>query len=323
MPPEIRSIGDLHYRKAGSASFASDEAGLPPTTGVRLTATRRQDSASAATQPRAPDSVGGRRRDASLTAREREILGLLATGLSGAAIAAQLVLSPETVRTHVRNAMAKLGASTRSQAVALALQRHEIADPSTDDGGPQAASGPERVGEHLGAPTASFAAVPDQPTTSVDLDQIVVGLARLHEVDAATLYLTDEDGMTLRRVASRGEPTLALMSAPEVLALGEGPIGRAVLERRAQIVLLDQTAASSGSTRSAVVAPMASGRLVGVLCFAVRASRPTGRGELLLLQAFATRLAEIMTASRSGGTSARLATALDRFTASWTATTGA
>ncbi len=61
-----------------------------------------------------------------LTKREREILSLLAEGLSGAQIAGELVLSPETVRTHVRNAMAKLGASTRSQAVALALKSNEI-----------------------------------------------------------------------------------------------------------------------------------------------------------------------------------------------------
>jgi hypothetical protein len=111
------------------------------------------------------------------------------------------------------------------------------------------------------------------------------------------------------------------MSVPEVLALGEGPIGRAALERRAQIVLLDLPPAQVGSARSAVVAPMAAGRLVGVLCFAVRASRPTGRGELLLVQAFASRLAEIMTVG-GGGVSARLAIALDRFKASWTATTG-
>src|SRR5687768_18380196 len=63
-----------------------------------------------------------------LSAREREILSYLAEGLSGAAIAQRLVLSPETVRTHVRNAMEKLGASTRSQAVALALESGVIGD---------------------------------------------------------------------------------------------------------------------------------------------------------------------------------------------------
>ncbi len=55
------------------------------------------------------------------SAREREILGLLAGGDTDAQIAAQLELSPATVQTHVRNAKAKLGARTRAQAVALAL----------------------------------------------------------------------------------------------------------------------------------------------------------------------------------------------------------
>ena len=272
--------------------------------------------------PPAFEPGGGRRRDASLTARESEILGLLATGLSGAEIAARLVLSPETVRTHVRNAMAKLGASTRSQAVALALQRNEIVDRTPEDEPPAAPAG-NSSRPRLGAPTAAFAAVPDEPTTAAELDQIVGGVAGMHEIDAATVYLTDEDGMTLRRRASRGEPSAALMTAAEVLALGEGPIGRAALERRAQLVFLDHVGSGAASTRSAVIAPMASGRLVGVLCFAVRASRPAGRGELLLAQAFATRLAEVMTASRNSGVAARLATALERFKASWTATTGA
>ena len=58
----------------------------------------------------------------ALSAREREILGLLADGNSNPEIAAKLFISPETVRTHVRNAMAKLEADTRTQAVALALR---------------------------------------------------------------------------------------------------------------------------------------------------------------------------------------------------------
>jgi DNA-binding NarL/FixJ family response regulator len=58
----------------------------------------------------------------ALSAREREILGLLANGNSNPEIAARLFISPETVRTHVRNAMTKLEADTRTQAVALALR---------------------------------------------------------------------------------------------------------------------------------------------------------------------------------------------------------
>ena len=61
-----------------------------------------------------------------LSPREREIMGLLSQGLSGEEAARQLFLSSETVRTHVRNAMSKLGAATRAHAVALALQRGEI-----------------------------------------------------------------------------------------------------------------------------------------------------------------------------------------------------
>jgi DNA-binding NarL/FixJ family response regulator len=60
-----------------------------------------------------------RRGIALLSPREREILRLLATGLSGSEIAGELFLSGETVRTHVRNAVQKLGARTRTQAVAL------------------------------------------------------------------------------------------------------------------------------------------------------------------------------------------------------------
>jgi DNA-binding NarL/FixJ family response regulator len=69
---------------------------------------------------------GGNGRTKTLSPREREILGLLSKGLSGEEVAKQLYLSPETVRTHVRNAMGKLDAATRAHAVALALQRGEI-----------------------------------------------------------------------------------------------------------------------------------------------------------------------------------------------------
>ncbi|HEY0389908.1 MAG TPA: response regulator transcription factor [Gaiellales bacterium] len=64
---------------------------------------------------------------AGLSNREREILSMLADGVANKEIAARLFLSPETVRTHVRNAMRKLEADTRTQAVALAIRERLIA----------------------------------------------------------------------------------------------------------------------------------------------------------------------------------------------------
>jgi len=65
---------------------------------------------------------GELRRLDSLSARELEVLELLADGLNGQKIAERLFLSPETVRTHVRNATSKLGAHTRVQAVAIVVR---------------------------------------------------------------------------------------------------------------------------------------------------------------------------------------------------------
>ena len=56
-----------------------------------------------------------------LTRREREVVTLIAMGRETAQIAQELHVSPETVRTHVRNAMAKLGAHTRAQLAAIVL----------------------------------------------------------------------------------------------------------------------------------------------------------------------------------------------------------
>ena len=57
-----------------------------------------------------------------LTPREREILQLLADGLSNADAAGQLFISQETVKSHVRHILTKLEADTRTQAVAIALR---------------------------------------------------------------------------------------------------------------------------------------------------------------------------------------------------------
>ncbi|CAM5415484.1 DNA-binding response regulator [Streptomyces avidinii] len=59
---------------------------------------------------------------AALTGREREVLVLVAAGLSNDEIGRRLVVSPLTVKTHVNRAMAKLGARDRAQLVVIAYE---------------------------------------------------------------------------------------------------------------------------------------------------------------------------------------------------------
>jgi DNA-binding NarL/FixJ family response regulator len=59
---------------------------------------------------------------AALTEREREVVGLVATGLSNEEIAERLVVAPMTAKTHVNRAMVKLGARDRAQLVVIAYQ---------------------------------------------------------------------------------------------------------------------------------------------------------------------------------------------------------
>jgi DNA-binding CsgD family transcriptional regulator len=67
--------------------------------------------------------------DRVLSPREHQVVELLAAGLTGEQVAVRLGISPATVRVHIRNATAKLGASTRTQAVAIAVARGEVAAP--------------------------------------------------------------------------------------------------------------------------------------------------------------------------------------------------
>jgi DNA-binding NarL/FixJ family response regulator len=79
-----------------------------------------------------------------LSPRENEILELLSHGLTGESIAQRLVLSAETVKTHIRNAMLKLEASTRVHAIAIAIRRGYLS-PGVDA---------ERTGEHASSRSA-------------------------------------------------------------------------------------------------------------------------------------------------------------------------
>jgi DNA-binding NarL/FixJ family response regulator len=69
----------------------------------------------------------------ALSPREREIMHLMAQGLTAEAIGGELNVSVETVRTHVRNVIRKLQARNRVHAIALALQRGEIELGDDDD----------------------------------------------------------------------------------------------------------------------------------------------------------------------------------------------
>jgi DNA-binding NarL/FixJ family response regulator len=64
--------------------------------------------------------------DRTLSARQREILQMLADGMQTDAVAERLGLSTETVRTHTKRILAKLEASTRTQAVAIGIRHGMI-----------------------------------------------------------------------------------------------------------------------------------------------------------------------------------------------------
>lgn len=71
-----------------------------------------------ATQPRALDELAE-----ALTPRESEVLQMLASGLANKEIAAKLAISEHTVKFHVASILGKLGAASRTEAVALGIRR--------------------------------------------------------------------------------------------------------------------------------------------------------------------------------------------------------
>jgi DNA-binding NarL/FixJ family response regulator len=106
-------------RTAGLLIGADDYVTKPFDSGELLARVRRCIVRSSLIEQNA---AGRRENPFGLTPRELEVLGLLAEGLGTAAIVERLVISRKTVATHVQQILAKLGAHSRAEAVAIAYR---------------------------------------------------------------------------------------------------------------------------------------------------------------------------------------------------------
>jgi two-component system response regulator DevR len=107
---KTRSLGEV---TAAVRAAATGEAVISPEMLARLL-------------PRLGRRDGSQHQD--LTEREREVLGLLAQGLTNAAIAERLVVSVHTVRNHIANLSAKLGAHSKLEALSIAVREGLLPD---------------------------------------------------------------------------------------------------------------------------------------------------------------------------------------------------
>jgi DNA-binding NarL/FixJ family response regulator len=98
---------------------SAGEALLAPEVTERLIAEHVSRAALVGPSSQAPSRLGTLER---LTPREREVLALIARGLSNDEISERLVLSPATVKTHINRILAKLGLSSRAQLVVVAYE---------------------------------------------------------------------------------------------------------------------------------------------------------------------------------------------------------
>ncbi|SFU03480.1 two component transcriptional regulator, LuxR family [Geodermatophilus amargosae] len=118
--------------RAGARGYLTKDAGADEIARAIAVVASGQMVLDTAAQLRVVESLGGRPEGArtpdvrslpdDLTEREAEVLGLIAEGLSNAEIAARLVVSQATVKTHVNHIFAKTGARDRAQAVAYAYR---------------------------------------------------------------------------------------------------------------------------------------------------------------------------------------------------------
>ena len=127
-------------RVAGLLLGADDYVAKPIDVG-ELSARIRRSLRRAGVQAGNGNGNGPHRPDVDLSRREREILGLMAEGMTQKQIATLLVISPKTVATHIQHLLSKLGVHSRAQAVAIAFQlglvepevrAHRLIEPTLD-----------------------------------------------------------------------------------------------------------------------------------------------------------------------------------------------
>jgi DNA-binding NarL/FixJ family response regulator len=125
----------LDALRAGARGYLTKDAGIQEIARAVHAAAAHQSLLDPVVQARLLDAVGAgvaapaaapRRLPDELTPREAEVLSLIARGLSNREIAAQLVVSEATVKTHVNHVFAKIGARDRAQAVHYAYT-HDLA----------------------------------------------------------------------------------------------------------------------------------------------------------------------------------------------------
>src|SRR6185295_4234078 len=149
LPPEVRENVAAQFRRAAERGEPTDFETVFVDAGGHLRGVRlqhlplRSDGAIVgvlilAFDPRRPPSGAiGLQPQPRLTPRQREVLGLIASGLSTAEIATQLTISPETVRNHLRSLFSELDVHTRLEAIAAAQRLGLLAPQAL---GPQAAA---------------------------------------------------------------------------------------------------------------------------------------------------------------------------------------
>jgi DNA-binding CsgD family transcriptional regulator len=126
LPAPYRATDHLAAARALLALGRNDEAAVHADAADALLARwpgRRQDGSAALQRRFATRSDPSTAGAEGLTPREREVLALVAEGRSNAEVAERLYISPRTAAVHVSNILAKLGASTRTEAAAWALRQ--------------------------------------------------------------------------------------------------------------------------------------------------------------------------------------------------------